>query len=124
MDAEGHKPHPQSGLDYLRELLKDWHGSAMAETMNMRLIAVDDGTATFEGIPSPKFYNPQMRVHGGHKLQQVGDGERVGGVAHGAAAKRRQRRRKQLRDVTRDGGRVRVAPAYTEGGVAGSRVRG
>jgi uncharacterized protein (TIGR00369 family) len=56
----------QSGLDYLRARIKDWHGSAMAETMNMRLIAVDDGTATFEAFPSPSYYNPQMRVHGGY----------------------------------------------------------
>ncbi|MCA3574980.1 MAG: PaaI family thioesterase [Aestuariivirga sp.] len=55
-----------SGLDYLRARIKDWHGSAMAETMNMRLIAVDDGTATFEAFPSPSYYNPQMRVHGGY----------------------------------------------------------
>ena len=44
MSADGDN-HPQSGLDYLRERLKDWHGSAMAETMNMRLIAVEDGSA-------------------------------------------------------------------------------
>jgi uncharacterized protein (TIGR00369 family) len=56
----------QSGLDYLRQRIKDWHGSAMAETMSMRLIAVDDGTATFEAFPSPRYYNPQMRVHGGY----------------------------------------------------------
>ena len=56
----------QSGLDYLRARIRDWHGSAMAETMNMRLIAVDDGTATFEAFPSPSYYNPQMRVHGGY----------------------------------------------------------
>ena len=56
----------QSGLEYLRHLIKDWHGSAMAETMNMRLIAVDEGSATFEAFPSPKFYNPQMRLHGGY----------------------------------------------------------
>lgn len=56
----------QSGLDYLKARIKDWHGSAMAETMNMRLIAVDDGTATFEAFPSPRYYNPQMRVHGGY----------------------------------------------------------
>lgn len=66
MSAEAHTHHPQSGLDYLRERLKDWHGSAMAETMNMRLIAVDEGTATFEAFPSPKYYNPQMRLHGGY----------------------------------------------------------
>lgn len=43
-----------------------WKASAMAETMNMRLIALGDGTATFEATPGPKYYNPQMRVHGGY----------------------------------------------------------
>jgi uncharacterized protein (TIGR00369 family) len=38
----------------------------MAETMNMRLIAADEGSATFEAFPSPKYYNPQQRVHGGY----------------------------------------------------------
>ena len=66
MSADGDNHHPQSGLDYLRDRLKDWHGSAMAETMNMRLIAVEDGSATFEAFPSPKYYNPQMRLHGGY----------------------------------------------------------
>ncbi|MFO1130518.1 MAG: PaaI family thioesterase [Hyphomicrobiales bacterium] len=66
MNAEGKNHHPQSGLDYLRDLLKDWHGSAMAETMNFRLIAVDDGSATFEAFPSPRYFNPQMRLHGGY----------------------------------------------------------
>jgi len=66
MSADGDNHQPQSGLDYLRERLKDWHGSAMAETMNMRLIAVDDGSATFEAFPTPKYYNPQMRLHGGY----------------------------------------------------------
>ena len=55
-----------SGLDDLQAQLADWHGSGMAETMNMRLIAVADGEATFEAIPSPKYYNPQMRMHGGY----------------------------------------------------------
>ncbi len=66
MNADAQKHTTQSGLDYLRERLKDWHGSAMAETMNMRLIAVEDGSATFEAFPSPKYYNPQMRLHGGY----------------------------------------------------------
>jgi uncharacterized protein (TIGR00369 family) len=57
---------PQSGLDYLRQRIADWHGSPMAETMNMRLIAVSDGSATFEGFPTEKYYNPQMRLHGGY----------------------------------------------------------
>jgi len=66
MDADPKQEAPQSGLEYLRQRIDDWHGSPMAETMNMRLIAVADGTATFEGIPSPSFYNPQLRVHGGY----------------------------------------------------------
>ncbi len=61
------QPEPaQSGLDYLKQRILDWHGSAMAETMSMRLIDVADGTATFEAFPGPKYYNPQMRVHGGY----------------------------------------------------------
>ena len=55
-----------SGLDHLKHLISDWHISPMAETMNMRLIAVADGTATFEALPSAKYYNPQMRIHGGY----------------------------------------------------------
>lgn len=57
---------PLSGLEYLKLSLKDWHGSAMAETMNMRLVAVADGSATFEAVPTSKYYNPQNRVHGGY----------------------------------------------------------
>lgn len=59
-------PGPQSGLEYLRGLLADWHGSAMANNMGFKLIAVSDGSATFEAYPPPKFYNPQMRMHGGY----------------------------------------------------------
>ena len=68
MDADTDKAaaEPQSGLDYLKDQLRDWHGSAMAETMNIRLIAVGDGTATFEAFPSPRYYNPQQRLHGGY----------------------------------------------------------
>jgi uncharacterized protein (TIGR00369 family) len=57
---------PLSGLEYLKRLINDWHGSPMAQTMSMRLIGVTDGTATFDAEPSEKYYNPQMRVHGGY----------------------------------------------------------
>ena len=67
MDVDLHDAAPAlSGLEYLKQHLKDWHGSAMAETMNIRLLDVADGSATFEGNPSPKYYNPQMRLHGGY----------------------------------------------------------
>jgi uncharacterized protein (TIGR00369 family) len=62
---------PQSGLDYLKQRISNWHGSGMAETMNMWLIAVDDGTATFEGVPSERHYNPQMRMHGGYAATMI-----------------------------------------------------
>lgn len=67
MDVEPQKVEPAlSGLEYLKQHLKDWHGSAMAETMSLRLLSVTDGSATFEGNPSPRYYNPQMRLHGGY----------------------------------------------------------
>jgi acyl-CoA thioesterase len=54
------------GLDFLKRMVTDWHGSAMADTLGLRLVEVSDGTATFEAHPTPNFYNPQMRVHGGY----------------------------------------------------------
>ena len=36
------------GLEFLRRLIADWHGSPMAETLAMRLIEVSDGSATFD----------------------------------------------------------------------------
>jgi uncharacterized protein (TIGR00369 family) len=66
MDKADQKAGGQSGLDYLRDLIAHWHGSPMAELMNMRLVAADDGTATFEAFPSAKYYNPQQRLHGGY----------------------------------------------------------
>jgi acyl-CoA thioesterase len=53
------------GLDFLRRLVDDWHASGMAETLGLRLVAVADGTATFEAWAGPRVYNPQMRAHGG-----------------------------------------------------------
>ena len=66
MDKELEQSTAISGLEYLQEQIRDWHGSAMAQLMKMRLISVADGIATFEAFPSPQFYNPQMRVHGGY----------------------------------------------------------
>ena len=66
MSNDAPPPEPVSGLDYLKNLVAVWRASGMSETMGFRLIAVSDGTATFEALPSPKYYNPQMRVHGGY----------------------------------------------------------
>lgn len=59
-------PNPQSGLEHLKSLIDDWHPSPMASNMGFRLVAASDGQATVEAHPSPKFYNPQMRMHGGY----------------------------------------------------------
>jgi uncharacterized protein (TIGR00369 family) len=53
------------GLEVLRHMVKDWHASGMSETLGMRLIAVTDGSATFEAWATPKVYNPQQLAHGG-----------------------------------------------------------
>ena len=37
----------------------------MNETMNMTLLAVENGRAVFQGIPLPQHYNPLGTVHGG-----------------------------------------------------------
>lgn len=55
-----------TGLEYLKRMMAGSLRSPMADATNMRLIAVADGTATFEAHPSEKFYNPQSRVHGGY----------------------------------------------------------
>ena len=52
-----------------RELIERiWAGpgaSPLGILLDMRLIDVGDGTATFEALPSRKFYNPHGRCHGG-----------------------------------------------------------
>jgi len=52
-----------------REEIEQWWrgmGSPLNELLDMHLIALGDGEATFEAIPSRKFYNPQQRSHGGY----------------------------------------------------------
>ena len=66
MSGSDEKTVDHSGLEYLQGMLRDWRASAMAETMNMRLVAVADGSATFEAVPTPQYYNPQLRMHGGY----------------------------------------------------------
>ncbi len=71
MDADPQKGEALSGLEYLKQRIDDWHGSPMAETMSMRLVAVTEGTATFEAHPSPKL---QSAAAGSRRL--CGDAHR------------------------------------------------
>lgn len=52
-----------------REEIANWWrglGSPLTQLLDMRLLTLGDGEAVFEAIPSPKFYNPQGRCHGGY----------------------------------------------------------
>jgi uncharacterized protein (TIGR00369 family) len=56
---------PLPGNYHLERLIANWHNSHMAQTMGLRLVAAAEGTATIEAVAEEKFYNPQMRAHGG-----------------------------------------------------------
>ena len=60
-----------SGLELLRQMLVGKQRTPMADTMAMRLVAVTEGTATFEASPDESFYNPQMRLHGGYAATMI-----------------------------------------------------
>ena len=54
-----------SGLEYLQKLIADGDNSPMGKTLNMRVVAAENGTVQIEAIPAARFYNPMMRIHGG-----------------------------------------------------------
>jgi uncharacterized protein (TIGR00369 family) len=56
----------QSGLEFLQTMVAGKVPQApMAVTLGFRLVAVTEGSATFEGVPELRFYNPIGSVHGG-----------------------------------------------------------
>jgi uncharacterized protein (TIGR00369 family) len=54
-----------TGREFLERIWAGPGASPLGVLLNMRLIDVGDGTATFEAMPSRQFYNPQQRCHGG-----------------------------------------------------------
>lgn len=54
-----------TGREYLEKLIEGPGASPMGQTLDMRLVAVGEGTATFEGRPTERHLNPQGAVHGG-----------------------------------------------------------
>src|SRR5256885_17195623 len=54
-----------TGREFLERIWAGPGASPLGLLLNMKLIEVGDGNATFEAIPSRKFYNPQQRCHGG-----------------------------------------------------------
>jgi acyl-CoA thioesterase len=60
--------HDHKTLTQREEIEQWWRGagSPMTDLLDMRLLNLGDGEATFEAFPSRKFYNPQARTHGGY----------------------------------------------------------
>ncbi len=54
-----------SGLDFLRALMKEDRLPPICQTMNIRLVAVEEGRTRWQGTPEEYHYNPLGLVHGG-----------------------------------------------------------
>ena len=54
-----------SGLEQLRVMVESDRRPGIGETLNIRLIEVDDGRVVFEATPDIHVYNPLGTVHGG-----------------------------------------------------------
>ncbi len=55
-----------SGLDILKAMQKSGTRPAMAKTMNVDLICIEDGMARFRCEPTKDHLNPDGGVHGGY----------------------------------------------------------
>jgi len=56
-----------TGLELMRAMVGGrLPGAPIEAVMNMRGVAADPGTMTFEGMPGPEHYNPLGTVHGGY----------------------------------------------------------
>jgi uncharacterized protein (TIGR00369 family) len=64
-------PHPadlmgMSGLDFIRAIFEGrMAGAPIAETLNFRMHAVEEGRVVFRGAPEFRHMNPMGGVHGG-----------------------------------------------------------
>jgi uncharacterized protein (TIGR00369 family) len=54
-----------SGLEQLRVMMESDRRPGIGETLDIRLIEVDDGRVVFEATPDIHVYNPLGTVHGG-----------------------------------------------------------
>jgi uncharacterized protein (TIGR00369 family) len=55
-----------TGLRQLRAMMASEGPFGIGDTLQFRLVEVDDGRAVFSGIPGPHAYNPIGTVHGGY----------------------------------------------------------
>ena len=56
----------KSGLEQMQAMLNgELPSAAIAHTLDFAVVAIGDGTATFQGTPGPQHLNPMGTVHGG-----------------------------------------------------------
>jgi uncharacterized protein (TIGR00369 family) len=56
----------KSGMEMMQAMLRgDIPYAAIAQTLDFLVIEIGDGTATFQGTPLPRHFNPMGTVHGG-----------------------------------------------------------
>lgn len=59
-------PADAFGLAQLRRLIATDGAAPIGQTLQFKLVEVDDGRAVFEGVPGRHVYNPLGTVHGGY----------------------------------------------------------
>jgi uncharacterized protein (TIGR00369 family) len=57
---------PLSGIEQLRAALTGTSRPGIAQTMNFRLVELEEGRVVFAGKPGREVYNPIGTVHGGY----------------------------------------------------------
>ncbi len=57
---------PLSGLEQMQALMAAGGRPGIAESLDFRLVEVEEGRAVFEGTPGAHAYNPMNTVHGGY----------------------------------------------------------
>ena len=57
---------PMSGLDQLTAWINGGGQPPIGETLDFRLVEVEEGRAVFEGVPDLRVYNPNGMFHGGY----------------------------------------------------------
>ncbi|GAB3674498.1 PaaI family thioesterase [Salinisphaera aquimarina] len=55
-----------NGLQTLQMLMREKRNPAIGDTLEFRLVEIDEGIAVFEGTPTERVYNPIGTVHGGY----------------------------------------------------------
>jgi uncharacterized protein (TIGR00369 family) len=64
-EAINHDFNTLSGIDFLRKQMLAKDKTPMAALLDITIVEVNDGMVKVQAIPSAKFYNPMLRIHGG-----------------------------------------------------------